>query len=76
MADEIITTNNLEENALPLTEGCRMPVRMRNLDETPAEGAPREIQLAEYVLAEILSIKETPDGETLYYVHYIDFNKR
>ncbi|CAL1278060.1 unnamed protein product [Larinioides sclopetarius] len=76
MADEVITTNNLDESALPLSEGCRMPVRMRNLDETPAEGAPREIQLAEYVLAEILSIKENPEGETLYYVHYIDFNKR
>ncbi|XP_042900812.1 histone acetyltransferase KAT5 isoform X2 [Parasteatoda tepidariorum] len=76
MADDFITINNLDGNALPLTEGCRMPVRMRNLDETPAEGAPREIQLAEYVLAEILSIKETSDGESLYYVHYIDFNKR
>ncbi|GFR18792.1 hypothetical protein TNCT_449101, partial [Trichonephila clavata] len=34
MADEVITTNNLEESALPLTEGCRLPVRMRNLDES------------------------------------------
>ncbi|XP_042900814.1 histone acetyltransferase KAT5 isoform X4 [Parasteatoda tepidariorum] len=62
MADDFITINNLDGNALPLTEGCRMPVRMRNLDET--------------LLAEILSIKETSDGESLYYVHYIDFNKR
>ncbi|GFS67326.1 histone acetyltransferase KAT5 [Nephila pilipes] len=62
MADEIIITNNFEESALPLTEGCRLPVRMRNLDET--------------LLAEILSIKEALGGETLYYVHYIDFNKR
>ncbi|GIX97944.1 histone acetyltransferase KAT5 [Caerostris darwini] len=62
MADEIITANNLDESALPLSEGCRMPVRMRNLDET--------------LLAEILSIKETTDGDNLYYVHYIDFNKR
>ena len=27
-------------------------------------------------LAEILSIRETLNGETLYYIHYIDYNKR
>ncbi|KAG8185342.1 hypothetical protein JTE90_005470 [Oedothorax gibbosus] len=63
MADEIIVTNNLDESAFPLTEGCRLPVRMRNLEETT-------------LLAEILSIKDTTNGESLYYVHYIDFNKR
>lgn len=27
-------------------------------------------------LAEILSIKSSPNGETYYYIHYIDYNKR
>lgn len=27
-------------------------------------------------LAEILSVKHMPDGQTKYYVHYIDYNKR
>ena len=27
-------------------------------------------------LAEILSLKHLPDGQTRYYVHYIDYNKR
>lgn len=27
-------------------------------------------------LAEILSVKHMPDGQTQYYVHYIDYNKR
>ncbi|RWS28060.1 histone acetyltransferase KAT5-like protein [Leptotrombidium deliense] len=47
---------------IQITEGCRMPVKMSFSDDWP--------------LAEILSIKNTEDGEQLYYVHYIDFNKR
>lgn len=39
-----------------------MPVRMRNSNDWP--------------LAEILSIKELPENQCLYYVHFIDYNKR
>ncbi|XP_067139602.1 histone acetyltransferase KAT5 isoform X3 [Centruroides vittatus] len=50
-----------DEPTIPVAEGCRMPVKMRNTEDWP--------------LAEVLSIKTTKDGE-LYYIHYIDFNKR
>ncbi|XP_054715810.1 histone acetyltransferase KAT5-like [Uloborus diversus] len=62
MSEEFTTISNNTDDIPILTEGCRMPVRMRNLDET--------------LLSEIMSIKETPDGKTLYYIHYIDYNKR
>lgn len=44
-----------------LTEGCRLPVQMNGTEDWP--------------LAEIISIKEH-NGEKMYYVHYVDFNKR
>ncbi|XP_041468305.1 histone acetyltransferase KAT5-like isoform X1 [Lytechinus variegatus] len=44
-----------------VVEGCRMPVRMKQTDEWP--------------LGEIISRKDTDDG-VLFYVHYIDYNKR
>ncbi|XP_056601628.1 histone acetyltransferase KAT5a isoform X2 [Triplophysa rosa] len=47
-----------------VVEGCRLPVLRRNQDNEN-----------EWPLAEILSVKEIP-GRKLYYVHYIDFNKR
>ncbi|RWS04048.1 histone acetyltransferase KAT5-like protein [Dinothrombium tinctorium] len=47
---------------IQITEGCRMPVKMSFSDDWP--------------IAEILSIKHKEDGEPLYYIHYIDFNKR
>lgn len=40
-----------------LSEGCRLPVRMVGTEDWP--------------LAEIISIREV-QGETLYYVHYVD----
>ncbi|XP_074655532.1 histone acetyltransferase KAT5-like [Tubulanus polymorphus] len=46
---------------LEIVEGCRMPVRFINSDE--------------WHLAEVLSKKEI-DGKNVYYIHYIDFNKR
>ncbi|XP_058238498.1 histone acetyltransferase KAT5b isoform X2 [Hemibagrus wyckioides] len=47
-----------------LVEGCRLPVLRKNQENED-----------EWPLAEILSVKEVP-GKKLYYVHYIDFNKR
>lgn len=47
-----------------VTEGCRLPVLRKNQEKED-----------EWSLAEILSVKEIP-GNKLYYVHYIDFNKR
>ncbi|KAG8437879.1 hypothetical protein GDO86_008541 [Hymenochirus boettgeri] len=47
-----------------IVEGCRLPVLRKNQDN--------EI---EWPLAEILSVKELT-GKKLFYVHYIDFNKR
>uniref|UniRef100_A0A674D3P9 Histone acetyltransferase KAT5 n=1 Tax=Salmo trutta TaxID=8032 RepID=A0A674D3P9_SALTR len=49
----------------PITPcGCRLPVLRKNQENED-----------EWPLAEILSVKEIP-GRKLYYVHYIDFNKR
>ncbi|XP_069063966.1 histone acetyltransferase KAT5 isoform X8 [Pleurodeles waltl] len=45
-------------------EGCRLPVLRRNQDNED-----------EWPLAEILSVKDI-SGKKLFYVHYIDFNKR
>nr|XP_053649930.1 histone acetyltransferase KAT5-like isoform X1 [Cherax quadricarinatus] len=44
-----------------VTEGCRLPVLMNNGEDWP--------------LAEIISIKDS-DTKKLFYVHYIDYNKR
>ena len=42
-------------------EGCRLPVRMKNTEDWPK--------------AEVIAIKQMKVG-TLYYVHYVDYNKR
>ncbi|KAG5853121.1 histone acetyltransferase KAT5b isoform X1 [Anguilla anguilla] len=47
-----------------IVEGCRLPVLRKNQENED-----------EWPLAEILSVKELT-GRKLYYVHYIDFNKR
>ncbi|XP_069500921.1 histone acetyltransferase KAT5 isoform X1 [Ambystoma mexicanum] len=47
-----------------VVEGCRLPVLRRNQDNED-----------EWPLAEILSVKDI-GGKKLFYVHYIDFNKR
>ncbi|XP_074991318.1 histone acetyltransferase KAT5 isoform X3 [Calonectris borealis] len=47
-----------------VSEGCRLPVLRRNQDNED-----------EWPLAEILSVKDI-SGRKLFYVHYIDFNKR
>ncbi|XP_066893673.1 histone acetyltransferase KAT5 isoform X7 [Kogia breviceps] len=47
-----------------IIEGCRLPVLRRNQDNED-----------EWPLAEILSVKDM-SGRKLFYVHYIDFNKR
>ncbi|XP_037500605.1 histone acetyltransferase KAT5 isoform X2 [Rhipicephalus sanguineus] len=62
MTEDTADHENSNESTPQVTEGCRMPVRMRNSNDWP--------------LAEILSIKELPDNQCLYYVHFIDYNKR
>uniref|UniRef100_A0A8C2X9W0 Histone acetyltransferase KAT5 n=1 Tax=Cyclopterus lumpus TaxID=8103 RepID=A0A8C2X9W0_CYCLU len=47
-----------------IVEGCRLPVLRKNQEHED-----------EWPLAEILSVKEV-SSRKLYYVHYIDFNKR
>ncbi|KAM4617429.1 histone acetyltransferase KAT5 isoform 2-T2 [Discoglossus pictus] len=47
-----------------IVEGCRLPVLRKNQDNE-----------VEWPLAEILSVKDLT-GKKLFYVHYIDFNKR
>uniref|UniRef100_A0A8C5MK00 Histone acetyltransferase KAT5 n=1 Tax=Leptobrachium leishanense TaxID=445787 RepID=A0A8C5MK00_9ANUR len=47
-----------------IVEGCRLPVLRKNQDNE-----------VEWPLAEILSVKDL-SGKKLFYVHYIDFNKR
>lgn len=51
-----------EKNKPQIVVGHQMPVQMYGSTE--------------WYLAEILSIKETPDNQKQYYVHYKDFNKR
>ncbi|XP_054152979.1 histone acetyltransferase KAT5-like [Oppia nitens] len=53
---------SVAETMIQIVEGCRVPTKMRYSDDWP--------------LAEILSIRETPNGDTMYYIHYIDYNKR
>ncbi|XP_008331188.1 histone acetyltransferase KAT5 isoform X1 [Cynoglossus semilaevis] len=50
--------------SVEVVEGCRLPVLRKNQEHED-----------EWPLAEILSVKEV-SGRKLYYVHYIDFNKR
>nr|XP_054919899.1 histone acetyltransferase KAT5-like isoform X2 [Dermacentor andersoni] len=49
-------------NMVEVTVGCRLPCRMQNSDDWP--------------LAEVLAIKKLPDNKAIYYIHYIDYNKR
>ncbi|XP_018592945.1 histone acetyltransferase KAT5b isoform X1 [Scleropages formosus] len=51
-------------DTLEVIEGCRLPVLRKNQENED-----------EWPLAEILSVKEVASRK-LYYVHYIDFNKR
>ncbi|KAM9497751.1 histone acetyltransferase KAT5-like isoform 1-T1 [Salvelinus alpinus] len=54
----------MADSSVGVVEGCRLPVLRKNQENED-----------EWPLAEILSVKEIP-GRKLYYVHYIDFNKR
>ncbi|XP_055082776.1 histone acetyltransferase KAT5-like isoform X4 [Periophthalmus magnuspinnatus] len=51
-------------SSVDVVEGCRLPVLRKNQEHED-----------EWPLAEILSVKEV-SSRKLYYVHYIDFNKR
>ncbi|XP_009299572.1 histone acetyltransferase KAT5a isoform X2 [Danio rerio] len=54
----------MADHSVEITEGCRLPVLRRNQENED-----------EWPLAEILSVKDI-SGRKLYYVHYVDFNKR
>ncbi|XP_066513727.1 histone acetyltransferase KAT5b isoform X2 [Hoplias malabaricus] len=54
----------MADSVTEIVEGCRLPVLRKNQENED-----------EWPLAEILSVKDTP-GRKLFYVHYIDFNKR
>eukprot|EP00095_Tigriopus_kingsejongensis_P002413 maker-scaffold934_size79169-snap-gene-0.28 protein:Tk02413 transcript:maker-scaffold934_size79169-snap-gene-0.28-mRNA-1 annotation:"histone acetyltransferase tip60" len=59
--------NNCEESIIwdglnAVTEGCRLPVRMRMSEECPK--------------AEVISIRSRDDGKREFYVHFVDYNKR
>ncbi|XP_016417915.1 histone acetyltransferase KAT5-like [Sinocyclocheilus rhinocerous] len=54
----------MADHSVEITEGCRLPVLRKNQEHED-----------EWPLAEILSVKDI-SGKKLYYVHYIDFNKR
>ncbi|KAK1154910.1 histone acetyltransferase KAT5-like isoform X1 [Acipenser oxyrinchus oxyrinchus] len=54
----------MADSQVEIVEGCRLPVLRKNQENED-----------EWPLAEILSVKEIT-GRKLYYVHYIDFNKR
>ena len=44
-----------------VTEGCRLPVRMKNSEDWPK--------------AEVICMRQNK-GSLMYYVHYVDYNKR
>ncbi|XP_064407784.1 histone acetyltransferase KAT5 isoform X2 [Latimeria chalumnae] len=52
-------------DVMEVIEGCRLPVLRKNQENED-----------EWPLAEILSVKDIQQGRKLFYVHYIDFNKR
>ncbi|XP_016331720.1 histone acetyltransferase KAT5-like isoform X2 [Sinocyclocheilus anshuiensis] len=54
----------MADHSVEITEGCRLPVLRKNQENED-----------EWPFAEILSVKDI-HGKKLYYVHYIDFNKR
>uniref|UniRef100_A0A3B4CZD3 Histone acetyltransferase KAT5 n=1 Tax=Pygocentrus nattereri TaxID=42514 RepID=A0A3B4CZD3_PYGNA len=54
----------MTDSSVEIVEGCRLPVLRKNQENED-----------EWPLAEILSVKDTL-GRKLYYVHYVDFNKR
>ncbi|KAF7266808.1 histone acetyltransferase Tip60 isoform X2 [Rhynchophorus ferrugineus] len=58
---EDVDDSTLCDSVSSLVEGCRLPVHMKGTSDWP--------------LAEIVSIKDL-DGLKVYYVHYVDFNKR
>ncbi|XP_008192200.1 histone acetyltransferase Tip60 [Tribolium castaneum] len=58
---EEIDDSTICDSVNSLVEGCRLPVHMTGTSDWP--------------LAEIISIKDV-QGSKLYYVHYVDFNKR
>lgn len=51
----------INDGLLAVTEGCRLPVKMRGSDDWPK--------------AEVISIR-TINDQTQYYVHFVDYNKR
>ncbi|KAK4023676.1 hypothetical protein OUZ56_009075 [Daphnia magna] len=61
MKEEIVDKDLFSDSTASVVEGCRLPVRMRNTEDWP--------------LAEVLSVKDVCNIR-MFYVHYIDFNKR
>ncbi|XP_017553787.1 histone acetyltransferase KAT5-like isoform X2 [Pygocentrus nattereri] len=57
-------TTKMADASVEIVEGCRLPVLRKNQENED-----------EWPLAEILSVRDAP-GRKLYYVHYVDFNKR
>ncbi|XP_074598569.1 histone acetyltransferase Tip60 [Brevipalpus obovatus] len=60
MPDDSINID--DKMTIDVVDGCNVPVRMKYTDE--------------WQMGEVISAKITEDGEKLYYVHFIDFNKR
>ena len=61
----LVCRSIIDDGLSAVTEGCRLPVKMRNsADEWPK--------------AEVISIRsvEGGSGQRQYYVHYVDYNKR
>uniref|UniRef100_A0A8C1HL61 Histone acetyltransferase KAT5 n=1 Tax=Cyprinus carpio carpio TaxID=630221 RepID=A0A8C1HL61_CYPCA len=54
----------MADSSVEIIEGCRLPVLRKNQENED-----------EWPLAEVLSVRDLP-RTPLYYVHYIDFNKR
>ena len=56
----------ISDGLAAVMEGCRLPVKMKN----PATGAE------EWPKAEVIAIRSSEAATSLYYVHYVDYNKR
>ncbi|CAG8610877.1 17077_t:CDS:1 [Acaulospora morrowiae] len=62
------TPNHANGQSLDLTIGCKLFVEVKL--------GKQEDKLQEFRKAEILSIRTNPVGQTEYYVHFLEFNKR
>jgi histone acetyltransferase HTATIP len=64
--ESIEAVSLISDGLAAVMEGCRLPVKMTN-STTGTEEWPK---------AEVIAIKASETAPSMYYVHYVDYNKR